>query len=381
MKRFVFLIIGMLLYSGVAIAQNRVIDASDRSPIAAASVFDATGNIVGLTLINGEFPDVPLTSYPITLRCIGYEDLTIKVPANRTWEMKPMIYELEEIVVVPVKRNVLKQTFYAREYLSLRLPIGIDTGEDGASNYINEDTITFFLEHMAVRYVPTTKDAKFGGDTSLRILNSRCYSRYNIADMDSVAYDAQSNFPSMLSLCTIDDTPIDATDEFKGQSGTTKQYKKPGKSGMAIVMRQNANTFKVTEDMLARKKDHTSSPWLLSLSGLSMDINQLFSTQTYRATDKCIYQPKDIMEASFVMQADGKGRLIRKAIKTKKPIVIRSMVEVYLVENEYLTKEEAKREYKDDELGMRISAPSTVPPMNAATQQLVKRAKAESKKK
>ena len=112
-----------------------------------------------------------------------------------------------------------------------------------------------------------------------------------------------------------------------------------------------------------------------------MDINQLFSTQTYRANDKCIYLPKDIMEASFVMQADGKGRLIRKAIKTKNPIVIRSMVEVYLVENEYLTKEEAKREYKDDELGMRISAPSTVPPMNAATQQLVKRAKAESKKK
>lgn len=364
MKRFVFLIIGMLLYCGVAIAQNRVIDASDRQPIAAASVFDATGNIVGLTLINGEFPDVPLTSYPITLRCIGYEDLTIKVPANRTWEMKPMIYELEEIVVVPVKRNVLKQSFYAREYFSM---------------HNDKDTVTFFLEHMAVRFVPTTKDAKFGGNSSLRILNSRCYSLYNIGDMDSVAYSTRAKFPSMLSMCSIDDTPIDATEEFKGQSGTTKQYKKPGKSGMAIVMRQNANTFKVTEDMLAGKKDHSSSPWLLSLSGLSMDINQLFSTQTYRANDKCIYQPKDIMEASFVMQADGKGRLIRKAIKTKNPIVIRSMVEVYLVENEYLTKEEAKREYKDDELGMRITAPATVPPLNAATQKLVKRAKAEAK--
>ena len=111
MKQICAFIIGCLLFVFPAQAEKRVVDATDRSPVSAASIFDAAGNMVGFTWSDGVFSEVPESAYPITLRCIGYEQLVIEHPEDRTWEMTPTTYELDEVVVVPVKRNVLKQTF------------------------------------------------------------------------------------------------------------------------------------------------------------------------------------------------------------------------------------------------------------------------------
>lgn len=115
--------------------------------------------MVGFTTQDGDFSAVPDSEYPITICCMGYEPLTISYPENKEWQLKPLFYELSEVVVNPAKRNVLKQTFYIREYYSLSS---------------NTDTITYFIEHMAERFVPISKDGKFGGKTSPRIINSRC---------------------------------------------------------------------------------------------------------------------------------------------------------------------------------------------------------------
>jgi hypothetical protein len=45
---------------------------------------------------------------------MGYEQLVIERPENKTWEMTPIAYELDEVVIVPVKRSILKQLFYVR---------------------------------------------------------------------------------------------------------------------------------------------------------------------------------------------------------------------------------------------------------------------------
>ena len=55
MKRILFLTISILLFFAQADAQKRVIDAVDHSPVAAASIFDATGNMVGFTWSDGVF--------------------------------------------------------------------------------------------------------------------------------------------------------------------------------------------------------------------------------------------------------------------------------------------------------------------------------------
>ena len=71
MKRHLIIIICLLL-SVSAYAQQRVIDATDSIPVSVASIFDFDGNVVGYTMDDGTFSEIPETAYPITIRCLGY---------------------------------------------------------------------------------------------------------------------------------------------------------------------------------------------------------------------------------------------------------------------------------------------------------------------
>ena len=364
MKCVYIFLIGILLFCTSVDAQERVIDATDRSPISAASIFDATGNMVGFTWSDGLFSEIPVSAYPITLRCMGYEQLVIERPENKAWEMTPIAYELEEVVIVPVKRNVLKQMFYVREYFSMSS---------------ETDTITFFNEHMADRFVPTSKDAKFGEDSKLRILESHQYAHYQLFGEDSITTNPETMIPSMATMFEPINKEIPLPKSFKEPGNAAKLYEVPGKSGMELIVRQNDRTFTISVDALADTKEHKISPWALKLLGFTMDINQGYITQVYRVNDKGVHQQKDLLEASFVIQADGRGKYLRKALKSDKPIVVRCMVEMYVVDRDYLSKEEAKEEYKNKPTTVKFVIPSTVPPLNEATRRMVERAKAEKK--
>ena len=366
MKRTLILLINILLFCCPFDAQECVIDATDRSPISAASIFDATGNMIGFTWSDGVFSEIPTSAYPITLRCIGYEQLVIERPENKTWEMTPIAYELEEVVIVPVKRNVLKQTFYVREYFSM----SSDT-----------DTVTFFSEYMADRFISTSKDTKFKENSSLRMLESRQYAHYQLFGQDSIANDPETLFPSMVTIFEPIDKETTAPESFKEPGSAIKLYEESGKSGMSLIKKQNDRTFTIIMDGLADTKEHKISPWQLKLIGFTMEFNQFYITQAYRVNDKGVYLPKDLLEASFVMQADGRGKFLRKALKSEKPVIIRSMVELYVVDRDYLSKEEAKEEYKNKPTNVKFVIPSTVPPLDEATRRLVERANSEVKNK
>lgn len=364
MKRIFALLVGVLLFFTAAHAEKRVVDAESQAPIVGASILDAAGNVVGLTWTNGVFSGVPESAYPITIRSIGYEQLIIVRPEEKTWEMTPLTYELEEVVIVPVKRNVLKQTFYAREYYSLNT---------------ETDTITFFGEHMAERFVPTTKDAKFGGKTSLRLLATQHYSRFKILGKDSVLMNPKAAFPSLLNFLEPTDDEVVAHESLKNAGRTSKVYEKSGKSGVMLMQKQNDQTFSTIKDALAEYKDHKISPWPLKMLGYTMDFNQMFKKHTYRVNDKGTYLPKDLMEVSFVIEADGRGKNLRKVLKSEKPVEIHVMIELYVVDRDYLSKEEAKKEYKNKPTDVKFVIPSSVPPLNEATRRLVERAKAQER--
>ena len=360
MKRIYLLLFANLLFSVSIIAQERIIDAQTRTPVSAASIIDASGNMVGFTLSDGEFTKIPESAYPVTIRCLGYEQFVIERPENRTWEITPAVYDLEEVVIVPIERSILKQTFYVREYFSLST---------------KSDTVAFFTEHMAERFTPATKEVKFSGSSSLRILESRSFSRFMFSDKDSVAMSPETSFPSMLSVFDLNIEEISAPESFKENGNTAKYYEEPGKSGMSLIMKQNSQTFTTIIDALADEKDHAISPWLLKAIGFSMEIGQLYMTHAYRVNENGIYLPKDLLEASFVMVADGKGKFIRKILNSDKPVLVHSMIELYVVDRDYLSKDEAKKEYKNKPKNVKFVIPSTVPPLNAATQRMVDRAK------
>lgn len=363
-KRALLSVISFLIAFTVANAQMRVVDALDKMPVSAASVFDASGNMVGFTTADGILSDVQPQAYPITLRCMGYEQLTIGEPGDKTWEMMPVLYELDELVVSQEKRTVMKQTFYVREYISM---------------LAHTDTVTVLVERMANRFVPISKDAKYGGNSSLKILNSRMYARYKLMGKDSVAVDNDPEIPSMLSIMRLADDAIAAPEYFKADGSQAKTYEKPGKSGVSLLYRQNSQSFTVVEDMLAGKKEHNVSPWVFKLMGLSMDIRQLYTTQAYMVNEECIYKPEDMIEAGFVMESDGKGKILQKLFGTAHPAVIRIMVELYIVDRDYYSNDEAKEEYRNNSAKVGFKIPDTVPSLNGATKKMVERAVAEGK--
>ena len=366
MKRFLILAAGILLFSSHALAQQRVIDATDNTPVSAASIFDASGNMAGITGSDGTITGIPESAYPITIRCIGYEQLVIEQAEEKTWEMIPAAYELEEVVVVPAERNVLKQIFYVREYFSM---------------CNSTDTTTFFIEHMADRFVAASKKAKFNGSSSLRILDSHQYSRYKIDGKDSLASSDESDFPSMLTILgDLNDKEIRAPQSFKEGESTVKLHEIPGICGMSVIQKQNDYTFTTIVDGLADEKEHKISPFALKVFGLGMEIYQLYCTQAYNINDEGVYLPCDLTEASFVMEANGTGKLIRKIFSSSTPVTIRSMVEMYIVDRDYLTKDEAKKQSKIKPSDVKFVIPSSVPPLNEATRKMVEMANAAKNK-
>lgn len=366
MKRIFTLLIGVVLFLSPVYAQRRVVDATDHSPIPTATIFDASGNVVGFTSYEGSFSEIPESAYPLTLTSIGYEPLVIDSAEDKTWEMKPKTYLLEEVVVKPGKRNVLKQTFYIREYFSM-------------SNAT--DTATFFIEHMADRFVPTSKDAKFSGSSDMRILDSHHYARYQLFGEDSISTNPEDQFISMATIFKPLDEEIPVPESFKEPGNAIKHSEKSGKSGTVLILKQNAQTLTMTVDVLADKKNHKMSPWLFKLLGFTMNFNQIYTTHAYQVNDTGVYQPKDLIQACYVMEAEGRGKFLRMALKSKEPVQIHYTIELYIVDRNYLTKERAKEDYKNKPTDVKFVVPSTVPPLNEATQRLVDRANAEAKNK
>ena len=356
MKRLSLLILGSLLCWNIAEAQRRVVDVMDDTPVSSATIFDAQGNVAGFTSSEGDFSKILDSEYPITIRCIGYENIILEHPVDTVLQMIPANYELEE-VVVSASREVMKQTFYVREYFT----ISSET-----------DTITHFLEHMCDRYVPASKKVKFKKN-DLRFRNTRCYKYYQIGDQDSVAV---SNKPgSKVFLGLIETEEVDASESFKGQMGVNRVYEEKGKSGILHSRKQNERIFTEYKDGLADKKGHIAHlPFMLNMMGLSMDVHQAYITHVYKANDASVYQPKDLIQASVVVEILGKGKLLRQMVNSDVPVKINFSIEYYVVSREYISKEQAKAEYKAKALKVPFEIPASVPQLSEATRKIIKRA-------
>ena len=356
MKRFSLLILGSLLCWNIAQAQRRVVDVMDDTPVSSAAIFDAQGNVVGFTSSEGDFSDIPESDYPLTIRCIGYENIVVEQPKDTVIQMIPMIYELDE-AVISASRDVMKQTFYVREYFTISSAT---------------DTITHFLEHMCDRYVPVSKKVKFKKN-DLRYRNTRSYKYYQIDDRDSIAVSNKPDSKSLLDL--LDTEEVDASESFKGQMGVNRYYEKKGKSGIEHSRKQNEHTFTEYKDGLASEKDHAINlPWLLRMLGLSMEAHQAYMTYVYKANDAAVYQPKDLIQAGVVVELLGKGKLLRQMVKSDVPVKINFSIEYYVVSREYISKDQAKEEYKAKDLKVPFEIPATVPQLSEATRKIIQRA-------
>lgn len=303
-----------------------VVDDEDSSVLPYATVFGKSGIIVGLTNDNGEIVIASEKDFPIIIKCLGYEPLTLS-QSEDTVRMQHSTVNLQEVVVTPVDRPVMRLVCYVREFAS---------GATGA------DTIMNYNEHMADFFLPVREKVKgFKPHKSMRILRSRCYSRKtNSNGLDSIFVpdfrDDTFSWEEMVELST---EPVYESDRIRnGQRNDSV----PGKYGVKHIMRKTNGNYIVKTDHLADMKSHSISPFIFKLLGLTIDFTEFQGSRIYKANDEGVYRPNDIVSGTCSFSVIGKGKWIKKAFKTDAPVQMYAFYEIYPIDIQYLTVDEAR---------------------------------------
>lgn len=351
----------LLLASCTAFAAKKTIitDKSDNSPIAAATVFSRSGQIIGMTGADGSVGGIGRADLPATVRCLGYEPLSVSELTD-TIRLTPDSYELGEVVVTPLDRPILRVVCYIREY---------------SGGITDTDTLQYFAEHMADFYLPTAKVKKFKGNKSPRILKSIMYERYaNSSGLDSVARpDYRRDDISWIDLLMIPGGALHESDAIKAGARSDSVA---GKHSLKTLMRKTDDMYTIKSDYLADKKSHKWSPAFFKLLGFTIDINRMVGSWAYRPNESGTYRPADLLYGTFALDITGRGKWIKRAFDSGSPVQMHALFDVYPVAFEHLTAEEADHQLHKEAPSTPFTRSPLAAPLPPATRTLVDRARA-----
>lgn len=340
----------LMLLAGGLFAESSdvvVVDAEDNSPVVAASVFSQKGKIIGITGLDGKIAGVSPDDFPVMVKSLGYRSAEVDSLCG-TIALPRETYELGEVIISPKDRPIMRAICYVREYETM--VISYEIGDTA------QISIAFkpYTESMGDFYLATTKVKKF--KNSYRLPISRCYSSGDVEgkiDGNTLAVDTlihigdtlEIKHNQSLTVFTVDDDfPIpDAT---VNEADKIRQGAKSdvimGKHGIKTIARKENNVYIETVDGLADKKNHKYSPNALKLFGLTSDLTKETYITAYRGNNSGVYNPWDLLYRTISSEVLLKGKLWRFPFKTKKPIAMKSYVEIYPVAIEFLTVDEAK---------------------------------------
>lgn len=349
------LLLCLLMGATACLAQSiSVVDSCDNSVISGASVFGNSGVILGMTDADGRFDGVSGKDFPLTVRCLGYESAVCDAGCE-TLRMSPVSFRLNDVVVTPLDRPVMHVLCYIREY-------------SGCANAT--DTVQLYSEHMADYFITGEKVKKFKPQTKPRILNSRLYARMKTRDgRDSVFRPGyRDDSISWVDLLELPSVKVEESDAIRAGAASDVEQ---GKYWVKTRSRKSENMFVQDIDFLADSKEHSMSPAIFKLLGFTIDFHELRTSWAYRSNNTGVYTAQDLIYGTMATRVCGRGKWIRKAFNSDTPVDINGLFEVYPVDIEFLTVEEAKTMMRDDNATARMQPSPDALPLPAATQRLV----------
>ena len=345
MKHVIFTTVSLILSSLFAInAQTVVMDKETNTPLPKASIFDNTGRFIAITTDEGMIPDeISSLSYPLVIRYLGYENAIVSSPEEEAVFLIENDYELPELTVDDTSRTMLHLTGYVRYY---------------GTGTTDQDTVMSFSESIVDFMLPRQKKTKFKGWKDARVLASRNYHQRISNTVDTIAYSEQPSGPSGGSYFIDDEFEI--PQEIK--SGKSNRVIINGKYSPERTWVELGDTYFLEIDDLADSKNHKESPNALKLLGATVDFNKVERRYKFEKNQEKIITPEDLKEMSYAFEMLIRGKLFRKMIKSKDPINLNAYAELYIIDREYITEEEAKDLKKNPP---QIKASSIKAPANA----------------
>lgn len=321
------------------------VDAASGEPMAAASVADRNGNILGVCSDTGVLPYAPDDAFPLTVRFIGYGSATVESPSQLRVEMHPVDYSLPELTVEPGKRVVLHLTAYVREYSTL-------------STYT--DTVFLFREKTVDFMVPTRKAGKYRGWTQPRLLASRSYYRFSgLHSGDSVSNTFSQHFswsdwigiPARLDLPVALHTPGEAADTLRGRYSP------------ACIWRRSGDDLTIDVNVLADTACRTWVPALFARNRRDVEFNDLRLHYAFSDAGQYSVAADNLSAMTFSIETDGRGSGIYNMFRRNQPYYVNTYAEVFFTDREYITVKDARKLEKhppktEDAMPM---APESVP--------------------
>ena len=341
-------------------AAINIIDACDRQPVVAASIFNNKGVLLGISDENGSFLSAKPSDFPLSVQCLGYEFNTVESDGS-TIELLSRSYNLPEALVSDKSRDGLKILLYIRE-LSTFIADG--------------DTTLVISENMADVILPTRPKIKgFKGHNKAQILNKRNFARYIKHDgTDSIARDIDTGAMSMISIISsIDTLSLVETPRLRTVASGFDTIMT--KKNATIIYRKSQSSYTQSYDPLWGKENHKVSPSVLKLLGMTIDINEAFNNKSFYRNDSGKYRIQDMIQETYSISALAKGKLWKTVFHAKSDILLKSLIEIYPVDFEYLTLEECKELSKEKNIAKPdFIVPQNVSPLDATMQSIVDRA-------
>ena len=336
----------------------RLVDAETEAPLPLASITDRSGNVVGMTDKSGEIPGLPKISYPITFNYMGYASLLVQEPAEDDVKMIQQDYELPEIVIIPGARPLLHLTGYMREITSV---------------LSSSDSVTLFKESVVDFLVPVEK-SKVKGWNKARELASRTYVRMTSSSgLDSVSNKHEYEYMLWGNSHGLIPSVTKVPESIKG--GDVACDTVMGKYYPKIVWWTNGDVTRWYGDALANEKNHVTSPWALKLLGLTTDFTEISKNYVFNTPDGDFIRPTDLRQVSLTIDMLAKGKLFKKTFDSSSPVNVRTYMELYLTDREFLSEKEGKELKKEIPTieSSDIWAPTNANPLHPAIRRTVER--------
>ena len=359
MKKLLSIILSLTILMGAFDANAfRLIDAETKAPLPLASITDCSGNVVGMTDKSGVIPELQKDRYPITFNYMGYASLQILKPAEDDVKMIQQDYELPEIVVIPGSRPLLHLTGYMREITSV---------------LSSSDSVAIFKESVVDFLVPVEK-TKVKGWNKARELASKTYVRMsNSSGLDSVSTNHEYEFMLWGNRKSLIPSGTKIPAKIKGTDLACDTIM--GKYYPKIIWWKNGDITRWHGDALANEKNHVTTPWALKLFGLTADVTEISENYVFDTPDGDFIRPTDLRQVSVTIDMLAKGKLFKKAFDSSSPVNVRTYMELYLTDREFLSEEEGKELKKEVPFiePSDILAPANANPLHPAIMRTVER--------
>lgn len=336
----------------------RLVDAETKAPLPLASITDRSGNVVGMTDKTGEIPELQKDRYPITFNYMGYASLQVPKPVEYDVMMIQQNYELPEIVIIPGERPLLYLMGYMREVTSI---------------LSTSDSVTVFKESIVDFLVPVDK-SKVKGWNKARELASKTYVRMsNSSGLDSVSNNHEYEYMLLGNSHSLIPSSSKVPNKIRNTDVACDTIM--GKYYPKIIWWKNGDETRWYGDALANEKNHVTSPWALKLLGLTTDFSEISINYVFNTPDGDFINPTDLKQVSMTIDMLAKGKLFKKTFDSSSPLNVRTYVELYLTDREFLSDEDGKRLKKEVPLiePAYILAPANANPLHPAIQRTVER--------